>query len=84
MIIKLTKHAQDKMILLGITTEQIKNAIIKGSKFKQTDGYLAVYTYLKVAYKIIDKEIYKIKSMALFDLFPQTPHIECVVELVKN
>jgi tRNA/tmRNA/rRNA uracil-C5-methylase (TrmA/RlmC/RlmD family) len=26
---------------------------------------------------------YKIKSAALFDLFPQTPHIEAVVEMVK-
>ena len=63
MLIKLTKHAQDKMMLLGITKEQIKNAMLKGSKFKQTDGYLAVYTYLKVAYKIIDKDIYKIKTV---------------------
>jgi len=26
---------------------------------------------------------YRIKSAAMFDLFPQTPHIETVVELVK-
>ncbi|MBW3016993.1 23S rRNA (uracil(747)-C(5))-methyltransferase, partial [Candidatus Woesearchaeota archaeon] len=26
---------------------------------------------------------YKIKSAALFDLFPQTQHIEAVVELVR-
>ncbi|MEK6841230.1 MAG: DUF4258 domain-containing protein [Nanoarchaeota archaeon] len=62
-IIKLTKHAQDKMIFLGITKEQIKNAILRGSKFKQTDGYLAVYSYLKVAYKIIEKDVYKIKTI---------------------
>lgn len=30
------------------------------------------------------KDAYKINSIALFDLFPQTPHIECVVELVKR
>ena len=63
MILKLTKHAQDKMILLGITKEQIKNTIKMGSKFKQTDGYLAVHGYIKVAYKIINKEIYKIKTV---------------------
>jgi 23S rRNA (uracil1939-C5)-methyltransferase len=30
------------------------------------------------------KEDYKINSMALFDLFPQTPHIECVAELLRK
>ena len=63
MIIKITKHAQDKMIFLGITKDQIKNAILRGSKFKQTDGYLAIYGYLKVAYKIIGKDVYKIKTV---------------------
>ena len=63
MIIKITKHAQDKMIFLGITKDQIKNAILRGSKFKQTDGYLAVYGYIKVAYKIIGNDIYKIKTV---------------------
>lgn len=63
MIIKLTKHAADKMVLLGITKQQIKNTIIRGSKFNQTDGYLAIYGYIKVAYKIIGKDIYLIKSV---------------------
>jgi len=27
---------------------------------------------------------YKIKSAALFDLFPQTPHIETVAELIPQ
>jgi len=63
MIIKITKHAQDKMIFIGITKDQIKNVISRGSKFKQTDGYLAVYGYIKVAYKIIGNDIYKIKTV---------------------
>lgn len=63
MIIKLTKHAQDKMIFLGITKDQIKNAILRGSRFKQTDGYLSVYGYIKVSYKVIGKNIYKIKTV---------------------
>jgi hypothetical protein len=61
--LKLTKHAQNKMIFLGITKEQIKGTIERGSKFKQTDGYLAVYRYLKVAYKIVNKRVYKIKTV---------------------
>ena len=61
--VKLTRHAQDKMLLLGIIKEQIKNAILRGSKFKQTDGYLTVYSYLKVAYRIIEKDVYKVKTV---------------------
>ena len=63
--IKLTKHAQDKMIFLGVTKDQVKNTILRGSKFKQTDGYLAIHGYLKVAYKIIGKNIYKIKTVSI-------------------
>jgi len=63
MIILLSKHAQDKAALLGIRKQQIKDAIMKGSKFKQTDGYLAIYTYLKVAYKEVKQETYYIKTV---------------------
>ena len=63
MIIILSKHAKDKMVLLGITKEQIKNVIIRGSKFKQTDGYLAVYTYINVACKKLRQDTYYIKTI---------------------
>ncbi len=61
--LKLTKHADDKRRLEGITISQIKSAIKKGSITKQTDGYLARYTYIKVAYKKIGKNTYKIKTV---------------------
>lgn len=61
--IKLTKHAKDKALWFGVTEEEIKNVIIKGSKFKQTDGYLSIYTYIAVAYKKIGEGIYKIKTV---------------------
>ena len=60
----ITKHASDKMIIEGISIDQICEAINKGSKFKQTEGYLAVYTYFTVAYKIIENK-YKIKTVFL-------------------
>ena len=63
MEIKITKHAQDRMILHGITKEQIKTAISRGSKFKQTDGYKSVHGYITVAYKVIGKGVYKIKTV---------------------
>ena len=44
----------------GIDEEQIKIAIQRGSKIKQTDGFKSVYSYIGVCYKIIgDKYIIK-------------------------
>ncbi|MBS3138054.1 DUF4258 domain-containing protein [Candidatus Woesearchaeota archaeon] len=62
-ILLLTKHAKEKMVIKGISKEQIKDAIKYGAKIKQTDGYLASYTYIKVAYKKLDECIYKIKTV---------------------
>lgn len=63
--LKITKHANDKMMWLGISEEDVKKAILRGSKFKQTDGYLAIYTYLKVAYKKSNENVYKIKTVMI-------------------
>ena len=63
MIIKITEHAKFKMYEEGIKEEMIREAIQKGSKFKQSDGYLSVYKYYSVAYKIIGKGIFKIKTV---------------------
>ncbi len=56
-------HANDKMMWLGITEDQVKRAILQGAKFKQTEGYLAKYTYISVAYRKIDENTYKIKTV---------------------
>ena len=61
--LKITKHANDKMVWFGISEEQIKKAIQRGSKFKQTEGYLASYSYIRVAYKKIGENTYKIKTV---------------------
>ncbi len=60
---KITRHAKEKMIIHGINKEQVKRAIQWGAKSRQTDGYLASYTYLKVAYKEIGDNCYKIKTV---------------------
>ncbi|MBI4919436.1 DUF4258 domain-containing protein [archaeon] len=52
----LTEHAKERMAAKGITKEQIKNAINHGAKQKQTDGFLASYTYIEVAYKLRGKK----------------------------
>lgn len=36
----------------AINVEQIKRAIQQGAKIKQTDGLLAIYADIEVAYKI--------------------------------
>jgi len=46
-----TKHAQEKMHVEGISISQIIEALERGSKYQQTDGFLAVYSYYSVAYK---------------------------------
>jgi hypothetical protein len=56
----ITKHAQQRMDLNGITEDQIRMAIQRGAKTVQTEGFLVVYTYIRVAYRIInDKYIIK-------------------------
>ena len=59
----LTKHARFKMSELGISKQQIKEAIKRGSKFRQTEGLLARYTYFAVAYRKIGDNTYKIKTV---------------------
>ena len=60
--ILITKHAADKMLIEGISVQQVCDALDKGSKFKQTEGYLAVYTYFSVACKKVGVK-YKIKTV---------------------
>lgn len=61
----LTRHAAERMAARAVNTVQIKEAIKKGSKVQQTDGMLAVYGYIEVAYKKIGEDCYKIKTVKL-------------------
>ncbi|MBI2105907.1 hypothetical protein HYT56_03660 [Candidatus Woesearchaeota archaeon] len=58
-----SKHANDKRILYAFTKEQIERAVKLGATTKQTDGYLASYKELRIAYKKLDKKIYYIKTI---------------------
>ena len=62
MIIQISRHAKEKIDIEGIDEEQIKRAIKMGSVSRQTDGYLATYTYIKVAYKKRGN-VYRIKTV---------------------
>lgn len=63
MIIKPSKHAKRMMVERGITKELIKIAIQRGSKVRQTDGYLSSYSYISVAWKKVGDDIYFVKTV---------------------
>lgn len=48
----LTGHAKEQMDLRGIDETQVITALKRGSRSKQTGGYLAVYGCVAVAYLI--------------------------------
>ncbi|HLD18942.1 MAG TPA: DUF4258 domain-containing protein [Candidatus Nanoarchaeia archaeon] len=47
-----TLHAKQQMVERGVSKQQILDVIKKGAKIRQTDGLLASYGYIQVAYKI--------------------------------
>jgi len=57
-----TRHAHERMSYHGISEEQVKLAIQRGANAPQTDGLIARYTYICVAYKICG-ENYVIKTV---------------------
>lgn len=60
----ITIHARQQMFDRGIDEEQIKTAIKRGSKIRQTDGFKSVYSYIGVCYKISGDK-YIIKTVTL-------------------
>ncbi|MBI5391251.1 DUF4258 domain-containing protein [Candidatus Woesearchaeota archaeon] len=58
----LTMHAKEQMVLRGVSKSQVLEALQKGAKIRQTDGFLSSYGYVKVAYKIRG-EAYIIKTV---------------------
>ena len=60
----ITKHAQEKMHIEGISFAQVTEALERGSKFQQTEGILTKYSYFSVAYRIEDEK-YIIKTVFL-------------------
>jgi len=61
----ITKHAMDMMIERGIDEDQIKRAIKNGAISRQTEGCLASYTYIEVAFKKLSNDVYKIKTVKI-------------------
>ena len=64
MILKITKHARDKMSALAINKDMVKMAIKRGSKFRRRDNkFLAVYSFFTVVYQAFGKDVYKIVTV---------------------
>ncbi len=55
MKIILTKHARGRMVSRGISLEEVKKAIMKGSKRIQNGKIVAAYRYFEVVYKKVDE-----------------------------
>jgi hypothetical protein len=55
MRIILTKHARERMVSWGISLEEVKNAILKGSRRIQGGKIVAAYRYFEVVYKKVDE-----------------------------
>jgi len=62
--IKITKHAKEQMINRVVEKEEIKKAIQRGAKIKQTDGFLSHYGYILVAWKKVGED-YIIKTVMI-------------------
>ena len=60
----LTLHAKEQMVERGVSKQQVVDAIKRGSKAVQTGGFLASYSYIKVAYKIRG-DTYIVKTVML-------------------
>ena len=65
MKLRIGRHAKERMVLRGVTKEQIKRCIQRGATIRQTDGMLSSYTYLEVAWKKIGEDYYFIKTIKI-------------------
>jgi len=50
--IVITKHAHDAMVERGVSIATVRLVLERGSKTVQTDGLLATYGYVSVAYRV--------------------------------
>ncbi len=56
---KYSRHARERMIVRGITQQEIEKAISRGSKeFQKPDKILSHYRYFTVVYKKIGENYY--------------------------
>ncbi|MCK4457498.1 MAG: DUF4258 domain-containing protein [Thermoplasmata archaeon] len=52
-----SKHARKRMILRGISSHEVREAIRKGKKRMQDDRIVSTYLYFEVVYRLVDDTI---------------------------
>ena len=55
-----SKHAVDRMVLRGISRNEVEAAMQEGSKSRQGDHIVAAYRYFEVAYVVRGNDIFVI------------------------
>ena len=55
-----SKDARNGMILRGISSREVKEAIRKGKKRMQDDRIVSTYLYFEVVYRLVDDTIWVI------------------------
>ena len=55
-----SRHAVQRMVLRGITRNEVETAIRSGSKTRQADRIVSAYRYFEVVYVIRDGDIFVI------------------------
>jgi hypothetical protein len=60
----LTAHARDQMLDRGVTRKMVERTLRRGSKIRQTDGLLATYEYVRVAYHVVG-DAYIVKTVMI-------------------
>jgi len=55
-----SEHARNRMILRGISSHEVREAIRKGKKRMQDDRIVSTYLYFEVVYKLVDDTIWVI------------------------
>lgn len=60
MRILFSAHARLRMVERGVSVEEVKLAITKGTKRRQDDKIVAAYQYFEVVYRKADDDIFVI------------------------
>jgi len=61
--VKFTQHAAEQMLERGITKSEVIRVMQRGSRIQQKEGWLVVFGGVAVAYRKINKDTYRVKTV---------------------
>ncbi|HLD04347.1 MAG TPA: DUF4258 domain-containing protein [Candidatus Nanoarchaeia archaeon] len=61
--VKFTQHAAEQMLERGITKSEVIRVMQRGSRIQQKEGWLVVFAGMGVAYRKINKDTYRVKTV---------------------